>query len=220
MRADRMGDRRHSVPMRVGAPRSATPSSGPRGKDPATTGEGITRTLTRPSLRWPRCLKVGVNWRAALETVSQSRTVLRTLKEAADATKQSGVPLRFCVLRDRLMNWSKDGNVPPPRVIGLRFRALRGRVINGRVLYGVPDRNGVTRWKVAAPPGPRSVGYAGYCGVSPTSYAGEMGKTKKPLAHRAKYLGVRNREDWRGGDTPQYPAHPAGAPSGRIRASA
>ena len=72
-----------------------------------------------------------------------------TVAEALRAVK--GHRDKHQALFDALMNWSHNDELPSPRKIGFKLRALRGRVLGGKAFYGTPNRDGVIPWRVAAP---------------------------------------------------------------------
>ncbi len=41
---------------------------------------------------------------------------------------------KFGMLRDALMEWSKDGDLPSARSIGMRLKQIKGRVVGGLVM--------------------------------------------------------------------------------------
>lgn len=43
-------------------------------------------------------------------------------------------PENYAQLRYALLNWSRTGDLPSPRVIGIRLKAMKGRILNGKFL--------------------------------------------------------------------------------------
>jgi hypothetical protein len=60
-------------------------------------------------------------------------------------------PNENIVLRDALVQVSRDSNLPSTRALGKYLSSHRGRVLHGRAFYGKQDRNGVVRWRVSKP---------------------------------------------------------------------
>lgn len=56
----------------------------------------------------------------------------------------------FTVLRGALMEWSRNDKLPGPAVIGHKLRALRQRVMEGRMLDADLGHRKVQKWRVAA----------------------------------------------------------------------
>jgi DNA primase len=72
-------------------------------------------------------------------TVAQA---LRLLKDQPDS---------YGILRDTFMGWSANDKLPSSGTIGCKLRSMRGRVVNGRMMVGNSDRNGVCCWVVCKP---------------------------------------------------------------------
>jgi hypothetical protein len=54
----------------------------------------------------------------------------------------------YQTLRDAFALWSRTDKLPPPKTIGRKLAAMRGRVANGKALKGFRDRDGITWWRV------------------------------------------------------------------------
>lgn len=68
---------------------------------------------------------------------------------ANDALKEMNRhPDQYGRLREAMMEWSKNDDLPPPRVVGNRLRALRGRTVAGRALQALPGAGHAQRWRV------------------------------------------------------------------------
>lgn len=57
-------------------------------------------------------------------------------------------PDRFATLRDTLKGFSRSGDMPSSRVIGVRLATVKGRVVNGKALRPIPLRAGAQAWKI------------------------------------------------------------------------
>ncbi len=69
---------------------------------------------------------------------------LRFIKGDPDKENPDG---RLARLRDCLMEWSRNDELPSPKVIGQRLRAIRGRACNGRYIQS-SEYQGTQVWKV------------------------------------------------------------------------
>lgn len=68
-----------------------------------------------------------------------------TAAAALELVKEN--PARYQKLREVFMEWSRTDDLPGPRSVGMRLKALRKRVINGKRLNSVDDR-GTQLWRV------------------------------------------------------------------------
>jgi hypothetical protein len=69
-----------------------------------------------------------------------------TASEAIKALKEH--PSNYHALRSVLMEWSRSGELPSPRTIGMKLNAMRGRVIGGKRFVSPDGQRGSLLWKV------------------------------------------------------------------------
>jgi hypothetical protein len=71
-----------------------------------------------------------------------------TVAEALRCLKNPRCQKQFQTLRDALLAWSKDDELPGPRVIGNSLSAHRGQVVDGYRLEACGLEHSVQRWRV------------------------------------------------------------------------
>lgn len=71
-------------------------------------------------------------------------------------------PAHYETLRGVLLEWSRGGDLPGARSVGMRLNAMRGRVVDGLAFEKVPDTK-IQRWRVAP------VGTSGTIGTNPST---------------------------------------------------
>lgn len=74
-----------------------------------------------------------------------------TTAEALKAVKEN--PARFDNLRTTFNEWSRTGDLPSSRSVGMRLNAMRGRVINNRRFRSRDAGKGTLAWSVEEVPG-------------------------------------------------------------------
>jgi hypothetical protein len=78
----------------------------------------------------------------------------RTGMTAAEALKLvKEEPVRYQKVHDVFMEWSRNDELPSARSIGMKLKALKGRVINGKFFRSEEDR-GTQVWRVEIVPKP------------------------------------------------------------------
>jgi hypothetical protein len=104
-------------------------------------------------------------------------------------------PEKLDTLRQAVMSWSKNDELPSQKSVGNRLKALRGRVFGGNHLVSTPYQ-GTQVW-VVRPTDPRGSGWSG--GTCSRAFAGEKSEEIK---------GEKGREQH-----PPEPSAPPNAPS-------
>jgi hypothetical protein len=122
---------------------------------------------------WASSIRAAVAWatgvdpcatremfRAADPTLNTLRGVLAGWRELPGAEEGLSVATalelltnpvnarRYTVLRTVLLDWSANGELPSPNVIGCRLRKLRGGVADGMMLQSEANRTGLQIWRV------------------------------------------------------------------------
>ena len=70
-----------------------------------------------------------------------------TTAKVVKILNNSDHPEKYATIRGALMEWSRDGELPGPRSIGMRLKQIKGRVIEGLVLKSMVS-NGTQSWAV------------------------------------------------------------------------
>lgn len=131
--------------------------------DPQATRAGLdasadasklaVRGLLEGWARLSRDLPDGMTTKAAIEVLY-----------SADRLRGHEAPDGYDDLREAIeaLVQTQPGKAPSPTKLGYRMRAVRRRLIGGRMLDGEPDRNGVVRWRILGSKGAGDAGVEGH----------------------------------------------------------
>ena len=103
---------------------------------------------------------------------------------------------RFETLRNALMDWSRDGDLPGPKIIGKRLKQIKGRIIEGKSIKARIYK-GTQSWYVSD----SKSGGSGGSGGSSSPHASELSPDEEQSTEGDKSPG-------RGGNTPTKPTTP------------